>query len=228
MSIGARRAAPSGTARGAITPPGKPPTLSLPESREKNRLDPRNRRSHHQQRVPNQPLTKQTPRAVRDGSEGGRSASEGASREGRITGRKTAFGFESIRAMVTKPIWVKYSPSAPGPLEQGRNCTDCRGRNRANRVVTVQTPGASVQLSSEALCSQNCCIDNTASEARCSTKFRQTRDAADGTDNHHRDGLRPRPDHATGVLHRESRPLRPPRAPCISRQAFCTTSGKKA
>jgi hypothetical protein len=53
----------------------------LPESREKNRLDPRNRRSYHQQHKPNQRLRKQTPGAVSDGSEGGRSASEGASRE---------------------------------------------------------------------------------------------------------------------------------------------------
>jgi hypothetical protein len=54
---------------------------SLPKSREKNRLDARNRRSYHQQHTPNQLLTKQIPGADSDGSEGGRSASEGASRE---------------------------------------------------------------------------------------------------------------------------------------------------
>ena len=43
------------------------PTLtSLPESREKNRPDIRNRRSHHQQSAPNQPFTKQIPGAVRE------------------------------------------------------------------------------------------------------------------------------------------------------------------
>jgi hypothetical protein len=62
--------------------PVKKLATSLPESREKNRLDLGNRRSHHQQCASNQPLTKQTPGAVRDGSEGGRSGPEGASREG--------------------------------------------------------------------------------------------------------------------------------------------------
>jgi hypothetical protein len=55
----------------------------FPESKEQNRLDTRNRRSHHQQRVTNQPVTKYAPGAVSEGSEGGRSASEGASREGK-------------------------------------------------------------------------------------------------------------------------------------------------
>jgi hypothetical protein len=73
-----------GTPQGPLNPaaPAAPTLASLPESREKNRLGARNRRSHHQQRQPNQSLTKQTPGAVRDGSEGGRSASEGASRDG--------------------------------------------------------------------------------------------------------------------------------------------------
>ena len=59
------------------------PTLtSLPESREKNRLDDRKRRSHHQQRSPNQELTKHIPDTVSDASEGVWSASKGASRDG--------------------------------------------------------------------------------------------------------------------------------------------------
>jgi hypothetical protein len=53
-----------------------------PWEQGENRFDTRNRRSHHQQCTANQPLTKQNPDAARDGSEGGRSASEGASREG--------------------------------------------------------------------------------------------------------------------------------------------------
>jgi glycine cleavage system aminomethyltransferase T len=57
----------------------------FPESREKNRFDARNRRPYHQKPTLNQPLTKQIPGAVRDGSEGGRWASEGASREGGLT-----------------------------------------------------------------------------------------------------------------------------------------------
>ena len=56
---------------------------SLPESREKTRLDAGNRRSRHQQCTPNQWLTREeAPGALRDASERGRSASEGTSREG--------------------------------------------------------------------------------------------------------------------------------------------------
>jgi hypothetical protein len=54
----------------------------FPESREKNRSDARNRRSYHQQCGLNQSFTTQTSGVARDGSEGGRSAPEGASREG--------------------------------------------------------------------------------------------------------------------------------------------------
>jgi hypothetical protein len=42
-------------------PQRSPSPTSLPERREKNRLDTRNRRSHHQEHQPNQPLTKQYP-----------------------------------------------------------------------------------------------------------------------------------------------------------------------
>ena len=60
----------------------RPALTSLPESREKNRFLAGDRRSNRQQRQPNQALKKADIGCVRESAEGGRSASEGASREG--------------------------------------------------------------------------------------------------------------------------------------------------
>ena len=85
---------------------------SLPESREKNRLEPQNRRSHHQQRAVNQPFTKHALGAVSEGSEGGRSASEGASREGKP--RHDSSPNVDYRIIYTR------SPAPPTPVKAGK------------------------------------------------------------------------------------------------------------